>query len=89
MARVKVAELTSGLGALVLGMGLGALFAKWLAAASVSVVLAGLIAHAFGMWDKHRLDGQNGADGGALVTALYWVCWLLLGGVLVFVLVSH
>ena len=33
MTRLKVAELTSGVGALVLGVGLGALFPQWFAQA--------------------------------------------------------
>jgi hypothetical protein len=43
-----------------------------------------VLAHGFGMWDKHRLE--SGATGGddQWVTALYWVCWLLLAGLLVF-----
>jgi hypothetical protein len=28
--------------------------------------------------------GRIGADNGRLVLALYWVCWLMLGGMLVY-----
>lgn len=41
-----VAELTSSVGALVLGVGLGALFLKWFAPAAGVIALAGVIAHA-------------------------------------------
>jgi hypothetical protein len=34
MTRLKLAELTSGIGALVLGVGLGALFSRWFARAA-------------------------------------------------------
>lgn len=58
MNRLKLAELTSGVGALVLGIGLGALFAQWFERMAVAITLAGLTAHAFGMWDKHQLESQ-------------------------------
>ena len=88
MTRLKLAELTSGVGALVLGTGLGALFAPWIASAAGLVAIAGVAAHAFGMWDKHRLEaGTPAADANRLVSGLYWVCWLLLAGVLLYLLV--
>lgn len=87
MTRVKLAELTSGVGALVLGIGLGALFATWIGPASGFVTLAGLAVHAFGMWDKHRIEKRTEADADRLVLALYWVCWLMLGGVLLYLVV--
>ena len=87
MTRLKLAELTSGVGASVLGVGLCALFAAWIAPAAGPVALAGVLAHAFGMWDKHRLEAQRQTTDGSLVAALYWVCWLLLAGVFVYLVV--
>jgi hypothetical protein len=87
MTRLKLAELTSGVGALVLGVGLGALLATWVRPAGGVVTLAGVFVHAFGMWDKHRLEADSRASGGSFVVALYWVCWLLLAAVLVFLMV--
>ena len=87
MTRLKLAELTSGVGALVVGVGLGALFARWIGPAAGVVTLAGVLVHAFGMWDKHRQEQQTSTDGGWLVPAIYWVCWLLLAGVLLYLLV--
>ena len=86
MTRVKLAELTSGVGALVLGTGLGALFATWIGPAAGFVTLAGLAVHAFGMWDKHQTEKRTEVDAGRLVRAVYSVCWLMLGGVLVYFL---
>ena len=83
MTRLKIAELTSGVGALVLGVGLGTLFAKWFAPAAGFITVAGVVVHAFGMWDKHRLEARTGAEDGPWMPALYWVCWLLLVGVVV------
>ena len=87
MTRLKLAELTSGIGALVLGVGLGALFSKWFAPAAGFIAFAGVAAHGFGMWDKHRLETQAHAESAPWIVALYWVCWLQLAvvGVLLFV----
>jgi hypothetical protein len=87
VTRLKLAELTSGVRALVLGVGLGTLFAAWIGTAAVVVTLAGLLVHAFGMWDKHRLEAQTQADRSPLVLTLYWVCWLMLAGTLLFLIV--
>jgi hypothetical protein len=81
MTRLKVAELTSGVGALVLGVGLGAMFPQWFAPAAGFIAVAGVVAHAFGMWDKHRLEAQADTASDTWVTALYWICWLMLAGV--------
>jgi len=82
MNRLKLAELTSGVGALVLGVGLGALFPQWFGRAAGVITVVGLSLHAFGMWDKHRVEGRNKAENSVWVVVLYWVCWLLLVGVL-------
>lgn len=77
MKRMKRADLASGTGALVLGAGLGALLAPWLASAAVAVLAAGLLLHAWGMLDKHRLE----RDAGGMprwATVMYWLCWALL-----------
>ena len=78
MNRLKIAELTSGVGALVLGIGLGALFVTWVADLAIVITVTGLALHAFGMWDKHRLEGVSDSVTPAWVTAAYWVCWVLL-----------
>ena len=71
----------SGIGALVLGVGLGALFPEWFASSAGFIVVVGVVVHAFGMWDKHRLEAESHAESGPWVVALYWVCWLLLAAV--------
>jgi membrane-bound ClpP family serine protease len=79
--------LTSGVGALVLGVGLGAFFPQWFAPVAGVMALAGVVVHAFGMWDKHRLEGQAHAPSEPWVTVLYWICWLLLAGVVAFLII--
>jgi hypothetical protein len=87
MNRPKLADLTSGVGALVLGVGLGGLFPQWFGPAAGAITVVGLSVHAFGMWDKHRLEARGQAENPLWVVALYWVCWLLLAGVLAMLLV--
>lgn len=88
MTRLKVAELTSGIGALVLGVGLGALFPHWFGPAAALITASGVVVHSFGMWDKHRLEKQSAQGVNPWwVVALYWVCWLLLAAVVVVLLV--
>ena len=79
MTRLKLAELTSGVGALILGVGLGALFPGWFGPAAGLITFAGLCVHAVGMWDKHRLEAMSQADNSLWVAAVYWVCWPPLG----------
>ena len=82
MTRVKLAQLTSGIGAVVLGIGLGALLPTWFGPAASALTAIGLVMHAFGMWDAHRLEAA-GANDGWQNTVAYWLCWLLLIGVAV------
>ena len=86
MNRLRLAELTSGVGALVLGVGLGALFPHRFGPTAGLITFAGLSLHAFGMWDKHRLEAVGPAENPPWVVALYWVCWLLLAVVLAMLL---
>ena len=87
MTRLKVADLTSGIGAVVLGVGAGAFFAERLAPAAAVIAIVGVILHGFGMWDKHRLESRADAGSDRWVQALYWVCWLSLAAVVTLVLI--
>jgi len=89
MTRLRLAELTSGIGALVLGVGLGALIPDWFTSSAGFVVLAGVVAHAVGMWDKRRMEAHVHAKSGPWVVALYWVCWLLLAAIVALLFVRR
>jgi len=79
-ARIKVAELTSAVGAGVLGLGIGVLAAMTLRGLGVPLLAAGLALHAWGMTDKHRMErGAGRAVWWSTVT--YWVCWVALAGI--------
>jgi len=77
-SRTKFAELMSAVGALVLGIGIGALFAPMIRPVAIGTTLTGLALHSFGMWDKHRLEAQTGPDSPVWIQATYWICWIML-----------
>jgi hypothetical protein len=81
--RQRFAELSSAVGAGVLGVGLGALLASPLRGLAIPILVAGLVLHSWGMTDKHQLENARGEARPRWSTALYWVCWLALGVLLV------
>jgi hypothetical protein len=83
--RLRLAELTSSLGAGVLGMGLGVLLASQLRGLGVPVLLLGALLHAWGMTDKHRIEAKSLVPTVWWSTALYWICWGLLGLLAIYV----
>jgi hypothetical protein len=84
---MKLAELTSSLGAGVLGVGFGALLADQLRGLGVPVLVLGLLLHAWGMADNRRLQAKAGAPTVWWSTLLYWICWVLLAALVVYVVV--
>ena len=84
--RWRIADLTSGMGALVLGVGVGAFFASALARTSGWILLTGAVAHGCGMVDKHRLE-RGASTQPRWATALYWVCWIALAGLAVAIVI--
>lgn len=76
--RLRLAELTSGVGAVVLGTGLGVLAADRLGRFGLPLLLVGLVAHAWGMFDKHRVERQANAPDVWWEPIAYWACWGLL-----------
>lgn len=60
------------------GLGLGVLLSDRLAGFGSAVLAAGIAAHAWGMYDKHRLERRQGVADPWRATALYLVCGLAL-----------
>lgn len=77
-SRMRKAELLGVVGALVLGMGLGLLLASFLMPYAVAFLLVGLLMHAWGMFDKHRLETASSVSRPWWAALLYWVCWIAL-----------
>jgi hypothetical protein len=83
---VRFAELTSGVGAAVLSLGLGVLAAEPLRGFGAPIAIVGLILHAWGMTDKHRMAAGSGAARAWWESIAYWACWLLLGALALFMI---
>ena len=86
--RLKRAELTSTLGAAVLGAGVGLLLSELLKPHAIVISALGVVTHAWGMTDKHRLEARAGEVQPAWFAWVYWGCWLSLLGLAGYVLAS-
>lgn len=84
--RSNRAELAGGIGALALGIGLGVTFGGVLRGSGTALLVAGGVTHALGMWDRHRLERDQGRMAPRWVSGLYWLCWLLLAALLAYLL---
>jgi len=89
IARVKKAELLSSLGAGVLGAGIALLLPNQLAPYAIPILLLGLISHAVGMSQKHRLEQKGEIVRIWWAETLYWLCWLALAALLVLIIVRQ
>jgi hypothetical protein len=76
--RLRLAELTSGVGAVVLGIGIGVLAADRLGRFGLPLLLIGGVVHVWSMFDKHRLERQASAPDVWWESVAYWACWGLL-----------
>ncbi len=74
--RLKRAELASGLGALLLGLGLGVLAGRQIAPFGLPLLVVGIVIHGWGMFDKHRLQRRVEVVPPLWSVALYWICWV-------------
>ena len=81
--QIKRANLTSTVGAGVLGAGIGLLFNQYLAAYAIAILVLGLFTHSWGMYHSHRL--QAAEPNPRWTEWLYWACWISLAPLLVFV----
>ena len=75
----KAAELVSGLGAVVLGAGMGLVAPEWLGWYGMPVLVVGLVVHGVGMSLKYRLETRQGPPAW-WERLLYWLCWACLAG---------
>jgi uncharacterized membrane protein YecN with MAPEG domain len=88
-SRIKKAELLVGVGALVLGMGLGLLLSSFLKHYAFPILLVGLLMHAWGMFDKHKLETTSSGVRLWWAELLYWVCWIALLILIIYLTVSY
>ena len=53
------------------------------------MLLAGVAMHALGMFIEHRLENKSANASVWWAEILYWVCWILLLGVIIFIAVDY
>lgn len=86
MTRVKVAELTSGTGALILGVAIGVYLHNALRPLALVILVVGIVVHGWGMFDLRRVHKRANDPEPRWAVALYWLCWLLLAGLAIAVM---
>lgn len=88
-SRVKRAELLSGVGAVVLGIGLGVLLSNFMKPYALLVLITGLVMHALGMFMKHKFENESTTVRLWWAEILYWLCWIILLGIIIYVAVDY
>lgn len=83
--RIKRLELLSGLGAGVLGAGLGLLFAEWLEPYAVPALMLGIVTHGWAMFQKSRAEQGAGDAQPAWSVSTEWICWALLALLVIYI----
>ena len=86
LARLKRAETTSAVGAGVLGAGVALLAPELLRPYTPPLLVLGLAMHAWGMYDKHRLEAGAATRHVWWAEALYWGCWLALAALALYLI---
>ncbi len=81
---LKAAELTSGLGAIVLGAGLALVLPDWLRNHALPLLFVGVVVHGLGMSLKYRLERRDSPPLWWERT-LFWLCWACLAGLFVWI----
>ena len=84
ISRLKLAELTSSIGAGVIGVGIGTLFATWFSDLGLPILALGVLLHSWGMRDKHEVEA--GSERPLWTIVLYWACWMILAALVFYVL---
>ena len=87
VSKLKRADLLSTTGAAVAGAGLALLFQDYLVSYAAWLLVAGIVAHGMAMVLKRRLEHHGPTDRLVWVEVAYWLCWIVLAGLLALVLV--
>ena len=87
-SRLKSAELLSMAGAAVLGAGIALFLQRWLSPFAALIVVSGLVTHAWGMFQKHRIEAGQQVQTTAWEVWLYRLCWLALAGLAAYLLLA-
>lgn len=60
----------------------------WLVPFVVPILAVGLVAHAWGMFDKHRAESAGNIRRAAWENGLYWSCWFALVALIAYLWLS-
>lgn len=88
-SRVKRAQLLSGVGAVVLGIGLGVLLSNFLKIYALPLLITGLVMHALGMFMQHKFENESSTVRLWWAEILYWLCWIVLLGIIIYVINNY
>ena len=81
---IRKAEILSVTGAAILGAGLALLLERWLSPVGVPLLVLGVLTHGFAMFQRRRLEGRAGVARATWEGPAYWLCWIALGGTLLY-----
>ena len=83
-SKLKTAELTSALGAGIIGLGLGVYLANYFEPYAIWTIVIGIALHGLAMYKKAEMKPAK------LKWAkwLYWLCWAIIIGLAIYIIVS-
>lgn len=83
VALEKRIQLASSGGAALAGAGVGVLLAKALAPVAWGLAILGIVLHALSMIARRHIERRAGVRLPWWSVALFWTCWIVLGGLAV------
>lgn len=86
--RLKKLDLLGGLGAGMLGAGIGLVFAPWLQPYAIPILVVGILSHGWAMGAKKRMEGGANITGPSWVRAAEWICWAMIAGLTIYIIAS-
>jgi hypothetical protein len=86
-SRLKIAELTSSMGAGILGGAIALFLSEFLKSYTIPIFSIGLFMHVWGMYDKHKIESGLSSTRVWWVETLYYVCWAVLIGLVIYIIV--
>ena len=86
--QIKRAELTSSIGAGILGGGLALLLYQLIQPYAIPILALGLLTHSWGMYHKHHLQSDSETTRIWWSERAYWACWIGLAGLVIYIVVA-
>mgnify|MGYP001557848281 CR=1 FL=1 len=77
---------TCTIGAIILGVGIGVKLFNYLDNYYYLLILIGILIHGLGMYQIHKRAKFSDDKPYLLSNALYWTCWIILIGLVIFII---